>query len=305
MKATHGLALSFAVLLLASAPGIPSAAADSPTAPPTPWKQLIPREVYTDRDAAISAMSAQLITENPTRFAAHVYKSSTTGQKMPYRLFKPATIPTGTRLPLLLILHGGGSRGTDNLAHITGKHAALTTGHWTTPQSQSSHPCIVLAPQCPPDPAAWTETDWAADHHPHHEDAAGPMKLALEILDEIMKDPAVDPQRIYVLGASMGGFGTWDALIRRPNLFAAAVPACGALSDGQAISIAQIPVWIFHGGSDELVPVTLSRNAFQQLLDNDGHPRYTEYENANHYISSYVWTEPGLADWLFQQKTGK
>ena len=131
------------------------------------------------------------------------------------------------------------------------------------------------------------------------------MRLALEILDEVMKDPAVDPQRIYIIGASMGGYGTWDALLRRAGLFAAAIPVCGALAEAQAKNIPHIPIWIFHGTSDELVPVKHSQDAFTALTAAGGHPRYTEYERATHYIANYAWTEPGLIEWLFSQKLAK
>jgi len=292
-----------ALLLLSST--VFTCAADTPAPGPasTPpqWRQLIPRASYTARDAEIAALSEKLTAENPQRFEAKIHHNPS-GGSMPYRLFKPGKLTPGTKLPLLLILHGGSGRGTDNLAHLTGKHIAVTNGTWTLPRNQSHHPCIVVAPQCPPDPATWTYTDWAADTHPFKPEPAAPMQLVLEILDAVMKDPAVDLQRIYVIGSSMGGYATWDILTRRPHLFAAAIPVCGALSDGQAKNIAHIPIWIFHGGADELVPVKVSRDAFAALTTAGGHPRYTEYEGATHSMSSYTWTEPGLIDWLFQQK---
>ena len=100
----------------------------------------------------------------------------------------------------------------------------------------------------------------------------------------------------------MGGYGTWDLVIRKPDWFAAAAPVCGGGYETQAEKIAKVPVWIFHGAADEVVSVSDSHSAFEQLRAAGGSPRYTEYEGGGHGIGAYAWTEPGLAEWLFAQR---
>ena len=267
-----------------------------------PERKLVPRAEYTSRDADIEVLRKKLITSNPERFEAHEHRSAA-GKVLPYRLFKPARPSTDAKLPLVLVLHGSSGRGSDNLAHIIGGNSCLSTGIWTLPENQAMRPCFVLAPQCPPDPADWTETSgWTVKSRPYRQNPTPPQAMVIELLDEIVKTQPVDVSRIYVVGPSMGGYGTWDLLGRQPERFAAAIPSCGALADGQAKRIAAVPIWIFHGNADEAVPVQYSRSAFAELTASGGSPRYTEYDGGPHHISVYAWTEPTMMDWLFTQK---
>jgi len=261
----------------------------------------IPAKVYRARDAAIGAMRSRLSASNPDAFESFLYKAAD-GAKIWYRLFAPDVPVDGKRYPLILVLHGAGGRGTDNLTQITGG-AAVSAGIWTLPEEQRARPCFVLAPQCPPEPAAWIkDEDWDGTAHHHHPEPTTSLALVMEILKRVIEENPVDENRLYVMGASMGGYGTWDLLVRYPRRFAAAVPVCGALADDQAKAIAHVPVWIFHGAADDVVSVSDSRSAFDQLRAAGGSPKYTEYEDGSHNIGVYPWTEPGLAEWLFAQR---
>ena len=267
---------------------------------------VVPQSEYTARDGEIQALRAALTASNPRLFAARVHRTAV-GDELPYRLFTPAAAPSaaGAKFPLLLLLHGAGGRGTDNLLQIQGMNACIGAGIWTLPEHQAAHPCYVLAPQCPPEPAAWTELgDWKLESRPHHPQPTPPLAQVMELLDQILTTQPVDLGRVYVLGPSMGGFGAWDLLVRQPGRFAAAVPVCGGLADGQAPKIAHVPVWIFHGAADDVVPVSLSRDDFAALTAAGAHPRYTEYQDGPHGIATYAWTEPGLIEWLFAQRLG-
>ena len=262
----------------------------------------VPRADYTARDGEIQKLRDRLISANQQTFQPYTFLDPS-GLSLPYRLFQPAEPKPGQRYPLLLVLHGAGSRGTDNLAHITGKHASITTGYWTLPEHQATHPCFVLAPQCPPEPQAWIKNpDWVEGRHPFHETPAPALLATVHLLDRLLEEYPIDPARVYVLGASMGGYGTWDLLTRYPQKFAAAVPVCSGLADGQAPKIAHLPVWVFHGTLDDVEPISGSRSAVAQLQRAGGHPRYTEYQGGDHGISLHAWTEPGLLEWLFSQK---
>ncbi len=268
---------------------------------PASDRVLEPRERWITRNQEIDSLRTRLQKSNPETFKPGTYLDAG-GGSINYRLFEPQAEP-GQRYPLVLVLHGAGSRGADNLAQITGKHVSITAGIWTLPENQKVNPCFVLVPQCPPEPAAWIKAvDWDPGHQPFHEKPAPALLMAVHLLEALIEELPVDKTRLYVLGASMGGYGTWDLLTRYPHRFAAAVPVCGALADGQAARLAHIPAWIFHGTADDVVPVACSQRAFDQLRRAGGKPRYTEFDGGDHGIALYAWTEPGLIQWMFAQK---
>lgn len=110
------------------------------------------------------------------------------------------------------------------------------------------------------------------------------------------------PYRVYVIGQSMGGYGAWDIIQRRPELFAAAIPTCGAGDPSRAAVLKDLPVWIFHGSNDRSVPVSGSRQMETALKKVGGNVRYTEYAGLGHCSWPRAYAEPGLVEWLFSQK---
>ncbi len=84
------------------------------------------------------------------------------------------------------------------------------------------------------------------------------------LLDEIEANYRVDKNRIYVTGLSMGGHGTWTLALAEPNRFAAIAPVCGWSHPVEFQKIANIPIWIFHGAKDFVVPVSAS----EQMVEN-------------------------------------
>jgi predicted peptidase len=129
------------------------------------------------------------------------------------------------------------------------------------------------------------------------------MQSTIELVAALEKEFAsIDPRRLYVTGLSMGGFGTWDLLSRFPKKVAAAVPICGGADEAQAPAIAKIPVWVFHGGADDVVKTVRSRNIVAALKAAGGSPRYTEYPGVGHGSWDQAYGEPELFPWLFSQK---
>jgi dienelactone hydrolase len=108
--------------------------------------------------------------------------------------------------------------------------------------------------------------------------------------------------RVYVTGISMGGFATWETLIRYPEKFAAAIPVCGGGDVSHADRIKNIPIWAFHGANDSTVPVQCSRSMVEMIERAGGHPRYTEYPGVGHNSWDCAYAEPELLSWLFSQK---
>ena len=99
----------------------------------------------------------------------------------------------------------------------------------------------------------------------------------------------------------MGGFGTYELITRKPEMFAAAMPVCGGGDETKAASIAKLPIWIFHGEKDEAVKVAASRVMFQALKDAGGSPKYTEVPGAPHALGA-PYMEDEVLQWLFAQK---
>ena len=233
------------------------------------------------------------------KFEARIHKSDWT---MPYRLFRPAA---KGKLPLVVYLSGSGGLGDDNkkqleLGNIYG------TRIWLLPENQKKFPCFILAPQ--------TDRGWAK--YDTTQDDSGPAKvipglgdgnrLALEIVDALCREFAIDQRHIYVAGQSMGGAGTWNMLSSRPRFFAAAVICCGSRSTEDGSESLDTPLWAFQGDADQTVPVTLSRDRIAARRRAGGRPLYTEYAGVDHNCWQWAFTEPELIKWVFaQRRTGR
>lgn len=223
------------------------------------------------------------------------------GKTLPYRLLKPADPEPGKKYPLVLVLHGAGERGSDNAKQLT--------WFWEKGKGPLGRPefaeakAFALLPQCP-DGKQWVDVPWGKGSYKSPA-VSGPLKLALELVEASIKRLPIDPDRVYVVGLSMGGFGTFDALQRRPDLFAAAVPICGAGDLSKAKAIAHIPVWAFHGDKDTAVPVSGSREMVAALKAAGGTVKYTEYKGVGHNSWSPAFAEKEFWTWLFAHKRAK
>src|SRR5436190_19594772 len=108
-------------------------------------------------------------------------------------------------------------------------------------------------------------------------DITMPLHLALGLVDQFIAQNNVDPTRVYITGLSMGGYGTYDAIARRPDLFAAAAPMSGGGNLGAVNTYKNIPIWDFHGSSDTTVPPSGSRNTITAIQNGGGTlERYSE-----------------------------
>ena len=221
--------------------------------------------------------------------------TSADGIKLPYNIFYPKSYGD-EKMPLILWLHGAGERGDDNvsqLIHIVPYLASSIT--------QKRFPAVILAPQCAGDDY------WSPIKRDEWRVMSGgkttpSMAACMELLDRILRDKRIDASRVYIGGLSMGGFGTLDLLARRPELFAAAIPVCGGADLENATKYSSVPLWVFHGVKDPVVPVDLSRNLVKVLEQAGGTPRYTEYPDGGHDVWNMAIREPELLPWLFSQQ---
>jgi predicted peptidase len=145
------------------------------------------------------------------------------------------------------------------------------------------------------------EVDWSADSHVQPKEIGEAGRLTLELIESAMKDLAVDPKRIYITGLSMGGYGVWDLLARRSELFAAATPVCGGADEATAEKIKRIPVWAFHGAKDTAVKPVRSQRMIAALQKAGGKPKYTEYPDVGHNSWDNAYKDPKFYQWLFDQ----
>ncbi|OHB49277.1 MAG: hypothetical protein A2Y10_03300 [Planctomycetes bacterium GWF2_41_51] len=228
------------------------------------------------------------------KFEVGIFTCSNT-VKMNYRFLKPITVDLNEKYPLVLFLHGSGERGTDN-------EKQLNLGVWkfACEDMQTRYPCFVIAPQCPQE-CKWVDVDWEADWHSMPENPSKYMKAVLELVDNMMTQYPIDKQRIYVTGVSMGGFGTWDLIQRRPKFFAAAVPLCGGGDMNCAPDLKDVPIWAFHNKGDDSVKSKRSRDMVEAIKRAGGHPIYTEYNVNNHNCWDAAYDDRDMYKWMFSQ----
>jgi len=183
-------------------------------------------------------------------FVPAVYKGH--GTIMPYRLFVPQDYSPNNKYPLVIWLHGAGSAGTDNLGQISLDNR-LGTHFWARPENQAKHPAFVLAPQSQ---AGWDDNSSGS--------LSKELKMVLEILEIVRKSYSIDAERLYIAGQSNGGIGAWGLITKKPGLFAAAVPLCGAGNSKLAFRAARTAVWAFHGEKDNIIPPEFERAVLAQ-----------------------------------------
>lgn len=214
------------------------------------------------------------------------FEKITSKQGLNYQLYGNPKWDGKKRYPVVIFLHGSGSSGSDNEAQMGG-----ATKVFTSEENQKPRPCFMIAPQCPDAAIGWNK-----------EVANNLMALIADLLDRL----PIDEKRIYLTGSSMGGFGTFNLAAKYPNVFAAAVPLCGGGDPKTAEALKPVPLWIFHGDKDDMVPVERSRVIFKAIEDAGGtHVKYSELAGEGHGITGVVYAKPELHTWMFEQKLGK
>ena len=226
---------------------------------------------------------------------ARTFKSQN-GDTLLYRIQKPADYNQEIKYPLVLCLHGAGGRGDDNKSRGTEAFTVLSS-----PDVQKAYPAFLVTPQCPKDDK-WADEEPKSTYSILEVPITKTMTLVLEMLDSLQKEFSIDPARLYVTGQSMGGAGTWDIILRNPNLFAAAVPVCANNDPSQAKRVAHMPIWVFHGENDKTVPTKASRDIVAALRELGSKVKYTEFPGVGHGSWGPAWADEELIPWLFKQR---
>lgn len=183
--------------------------------------------------------------------------------------------------PLLLFLHGAGESGTDIAKVKVHGPPKLVE------ERPGDFPFIVVSPQADlPGPIV---------------DRWSPPILA-DLVDQLSQQYAVDTDRIYVTGLSMGGYGTIRLTAHYPDKFAAALPICGGGWPNYAEALAKVPMWFVHGDNDAAVPVEYSLTMVKAIRGKGGKPRLTILENVAHDSWSSTYANPDFYRWLLTHR---
>jgi predicted esterase len=173
------------------------------------------------------------------------------------------------RWPVIIFLHGAGERGDDlEIVKIHGPPKLVEAG--------KKMPFIVASPQL-----AFGEW-WSPD-------------MVAWLTKELISNLKVDPERVYLTGLSMGGYGTWETASKYPELYAAIAPICGRGDPSSTWKLRHIPTWIFHGAKDTVVPIKHSDD-MNKALKKYGNVKYTIYPETDHDS----WTETYLNEELYR-----
>lgn len=199
-----------------------------------------------------------------------------------YLLYLPKEYKANeNKWPLVLFLHGAGESGSDLekvKLHGPPKHV----------EAGEQYPFILVSPQATTARRGWDPATLNA------------------LIDEIVATHRVDTDRIYVTGLSMGGFGTWALAQAYPNKFAAIAPICGGGDTMKAELISKLPIWVFHGGKDQIVAAKQSEDMVAALKER-GAPnvKFTLYPEAGHDSWTETYKNPELWTWLLSQSKTK
>jgi len=185
--------------------------------------------------------------------------------------------------PLIMFLHGAGERGND--LSLVKKH-----GIPRVVNEMEDFPFVTVSPQCP-------ENDWWLNR----------LEDLKYLIDTIVEQYRIDESRIYLTGLSMGGFGTWHMAVEYPETFAAIAPICGGGLGilgfpERVIEIKHIPVWVFHGEKDNIVPVEESRVLVRELKSAGGNVQLKIYPEAGHDAWTETYSNPELYEWFMNNR---
>lgn len=196
-------------------------------------------------------------------------------------LYLPKRYETGReKLPLIIYLHGSSRRGRE-------VEEVKENGLPPLLDEKEDFEFIVASPQ------ALAKYPW--------QECWRPDDLIL-LLDYLLGNYRIDPDRVYLTGLSMGGYGTWACIAKHADRFAAAIPVCGGGNPTWGGSIGKLPVWAFHGEEDFVVPISRSAEMVDAVNAAGGNARLTQYPNVGHDSYTRTYANPEVFRWLLEHE---
>lgn len=253
----------------------------------------------------ILLLSAQFVeAQVKSEFSKEYYVKD--DDTLQYRMLLPKDFSENKQYPIVLFLHGAGERGNDNAKQLIHGSKLFADNN-----NRENFPAIVIFPQCP-NADYWSNAKVNRKTHPitlKYPMKAPPTKslnLVMELMEDYLKRPYVDRNKIYVGGLSMGGMGTFEILYRKPQMFAAAFAICGGGNPKTVNKYANTTdLWVFHGANDDVVNPQLSVAMVSAFLKAGGKPNFTLYAKDNHNSWDSAFAEPELLPWLFSKSKHK
>lgn len=284
--------------------------------PPPAWFYRNLNLAGRSKSSTLTPTQVSTPTSTYLGYTSHVFTSG--GNSLTYYLYTPVNYNPARKYPLVLVLQGGGERSKPNYTPAQNEKLLLTDPYalvWSSaynapgnPRIQQRWPCFVVVPQMPLS-QQWVNVNLHLGSYTQPAQPSIPLLLTRELLDALQhRYTGIDAKRLYITGLSNGGLGTWDAIERWPDYFAAAAPICGAGDPAKAAVLRNLPIWAFHGSADSTIPVSASRQMIAAIQAAGGHPLYTEFAGQGHGVWTYVYSlgvnplnVTGFYPWLFAQ----
>ena len=197
------------------------------------------------------------------------------GEYLDYLEYAPAS--ENEKLPLIIYIHGAGSRGNDlsQMADV-GPIKELKNGRDIN--------AVIIAPQC------------------HSETWFDLFEVLTEFISQYKDKEKIDSNRVYIMGVSMGAYAVWQFCISHPDWFAAAVPVCGGGMYWNAARLKALPVWAFHGALDNVVYPEESLKMVSAINKNGGNAKLKVFPHDDHNSWDSAFSLDEMWEWLFEQK---
>jgi|GEM_PF-1469363 len=240
---------------------------------------------YNDRAERITAAYEYRNDFTAPTFELKKYKDSVSNKTLPYWIYVPDNYDPQEKYPVLLYLHGAGDTGYGDDDPLM----SLRTFAFSN-SGDILRGAIIVVPQTP----------WSWDILSGSDSDTGWLAVAMRALFNVEKTYSCDLDRIYVTGISMGSFGTWNALAYYSDHFAAAAPICGGAAADMAHNFKHVPIWIFHGTADNVVPIFTSENVYNALIRyGSTKVKFSRLEGKDHNITEVVYRQRELWLWMF------
>ncbi len=195
-----------------------------------------------------------------------------------YIITKPENYVEGQKYPAIIFFHGAGTRGEDMEVLKGNSFYALSMCRLGE--------CFTFAPLCSSD--SWFDI----------------FEQSLDFCEHISHLDAIDCNRVYLIGNSMGGYAVWQLAMSKPELFAGIVPICGGGMYWNGARLKNMPIWAFHGEDDDCVHMEESVRMVDSINWNGGSAKLTLYPNTGHDSWTQTYNNPEVFEWLFAQRKG-
>ena len=198
-----------------------------------------------------------------------------------YIVTTPSDYDKKESLPMIVFLHGAGERG-ENLDALK---CYCIPKLFTENQDYNGLRVITLSPLCKQE-RTWYDYKWNV----------------ISLIDEIADEYNVDKDRISLCGISMGGFGTWEIALQVPEKFSAIAPICGGGMNWRAWYVRNLPIRVYHGKRDDIVPISQSEAMVNSIRIQGGNVDFIVYDDLAHNCWTRAFEETDLINWLATSK---